>query len=185
MDIEELFLEYEDQLDKAYNSLINNYNTVRAGRANPHILDKVLVDYYGTRTPINQTANVMVADARTIVITPWDVSILKKIAAAITDANLGVSVADDGKLVRLSFPVLTEDRRKEYAKDVRRMLEDCNIAMRNARRDAMDALKDMKKNGLSEDEVERQSKEVQKMIDDMSAKAQQLCDKKISEIMEI
>ena len=185
MELEELFLEYEDQLDKAYNALVNNYATVRAGRANPHILDKVLVDYYGSKTPINQTANITVADARTIVIMPWDVSILKKISSAITEANLGVSVADDGKLVRISFPVLTEERRKEYSKDVKRMLEDCNISMRNARRDAMEVLKDMKKNGLSEDEVERQSKEVQKLIDNMSEKAQQLCDKKINEIMEI
>ena len=185
MELDELFLIYEEQLDKAYNNLVGNYSTVRAGRANPHILDKVFVDYYGARTPLNQTANITVADARTIVISPWDASMVKKISTAITEANLGISVGDDGRIVRLIFPVLTEERRKEFAKDVKKMLEDCNIAMRNARRDAMEALKDMKKNGLSEDEVERQSKEVQKMIDNMSVKAQQLCDKKISEIMEI
>ena len=185
MELEELFLEYEDKLDKAYDNLVGNYATVRADRANPHILDKVFVDYYGTRAPLNQTSNITVADARTIIISPWDVSMVKKISGAIAEANLGLSVGDDGKIVRLSFPELTEERRKEFGKDVRRMLEDCLIAMRNARRDAMDGLKSMKNNGLSEDEVERQSKEVQKMIDNMTEKAQTLCEKKISEIMEI
>ena len=183
--IEEMTFELEEKAENTTRALESDYGALRTGRANPHILDKVFVDYYGTRTPLNQTANITVADARTIVITPWDASMVKKISTAITEANLGISVGDDGRIVRLIFPVLTEERRKEFAKDVKKMLEDCNIAMRNARRDAMEELKDMKKNGLSEDEVERQSKEVQKMIDNMSVKAQQLCDKKISEIMEI
>ena len=143
--IEITLMEYEDNLKKYYDHLIDEYMMIRVGRANPKLIENIKVDYYGTRTPIIQTGNITVQDARMLVVSPWDVSTLKSIKAGIEAANLGVSVSDDGKIIRVGFPMLTEERRKEFSKDAKKLLEECKIAMRNARRDCLDIFKEMKK----------------------------------------
>lgn len=184
--IEELMLEYSEAIEKAYNHLLDEYQIIRAGRANPHILDKVLVDYYGVMTPINQMANIQVPEARMIVVNVWDASQLKNVAKAITMADLGVNPTDDGKVIRLVFPALTEERRKELCKQVKRLLEDCKVAMRNARRDVLEKFKALKKDSaITEDELSGLEEDVQKELDSSIAKADKACANKESEIMEI
>ena len=159
-------MEYEENLDKQFNRLIDELMRIRVGRANPKLIENIKVDYYGTMTPINQTGNIMVQDARMLVVSPWDASTVKNIRTAIEGANLGVSVSDDGKIIRIGFPMLTEERRKEYSKDARKLLEEAKIAMRNARRDCLETFKTMKKNSeISEDELSSLEKEVQKTLD--------------------
>ncbi len=184
--IEMAFMEYEDNLDKHYNRLLDNLMTIRVGRANPRLIENIKVDYYGTRTPIQQTSNIMVADARMLVVSPYDVSTLKDIKYGIEQANLGVSVSDDGKIIRVGFPMLTEERRREYTKDARRLLEETKVQMRNARRDVLDIFKTAKKNSeISEDELATLEKDVQKKLDTFTEKADISCEKKIAEIMEV
>lgn len=184
--VEMNMLEYEENLTKQYNRLIDELMLIRVGRANPRLIENIKVDYYGTRTPINQTSNITVQDARMLVVSPWDVSTLKSIKAGIESANLGVSVSDDGKIIRIGFPMLTEERRREYSKDAKKLLEETKIAMRNSRRDCLDTLKEMKKNSeISEDEYATLDKEVQKKLDSFTEKADISCDKKIAEIMEV
>ena len=139
--IEELELVYADDLEKAYNHLLDEYQIIRAGRANPHILDKVMVEYYGVMTPINQMANIQVPEARMIVISVWDSSQLKNVSKAISMADLGVNPTDDGKVIRLVFPPLTEERRKDLAKQVKKLLEETKVVMRNAIRDVFEKYK--------------------------------------------
>lgn len=183
---DEYLLSYEQDLDKAFNRLLDEYVLIRIGRANPRVLDKIMVDYYGTRTPINQTGNITIPEARMMIVSPWDPSTIKPIKTAIETANLGVSISDDGKIIRIIFPMLTEERRKEFSKVAKKLLEDSKIAMRNARRDVLDVLKTMKKNSeISEDELESLEKDVQKMLDSYTAKADINCEKKITEIMEV
>jgi len=143
--VEELQMEYSEQLEKAYNHLLDEYQIIRAGRANPHILDRVMVDYYGVMTPINQMANIQVPEARMIVVSVWDNSQLKNISKAIAMADLGVNPTDDGKVIRIVFPALTEERRKELCKQVKKLLEEAKIVMRNARRDILEKFKALKK----------------------------------------
>ena len=179
-------MEYEDALNKHFNHLIDELMMIRVGRANPKLIENIKVDYYGTRTPINQTSNITVQDARMLVVSPWDVSTLKAIKAGIEAANMGVSVSDDGKIIRVGFPQLTEERRREYTKDAKRLLEEAKIVMRNDRRDCLDALKDLKKNSeISEDEYATMEKDVQKKLDSFTEKADTSCEKKIAEIMEV
>ena len=184
--VEMTMMEYEENLNKHYNRLLDEFMLIRVGRANPRLIENIKVDYYGTRTPINQTGNIMVQDARMLVVSPWDVSTLKSIKAGIEAANLGVSVSDDGKIIRVNFPMLTEERRREYSKDAKKLLEESKIQMRNARRDCLDVFKDMKKNSeISEDEYATLEKDVQKKLDSFTEKADVSCEKKIAEIMEV
>ena len=184
--VEMTMMEYEDNLTKHYNRLIDELMLIRVGRANPRLIENIKVDYYGTRTPINQTSNINVQDARMLIVSPWDVSTLKSIKTGIEAANLGVSVSDDGKIIRVGFPMLTEERRREYTKDAKRLLEECKVAMRNARRDCLDVFKDAKKNSeISEDEYATLDKDVQKKLDTYTGKADISCDKKIADIMEV
>ena len=182
--VEMTLMEYDDELNKQYNRFLDNLMTIRVGRANPKLIENIKVDYYGTRAPIMQTSNITDQDARMLVISPYDVSTLRDIKIGIEQANLGVSVSDDGKIIRVGFPMLTEERRREYTKDAKKLLEESKIAMRNARRDCLDALKNMKKNSeISEDEYNTLDKEVQKKLDGFTEKADISCDKKIAEIM--
>ena len=179
-------LEYEENLNKQFNRFVDDLMRIRVGRANPKLIENIKVDYYGTMTPIYQTGNISVQDARMLVISPWDSSTLKAIKTAIDAANLGVSLSDDGKIIRVNFPMLTEERRREYSKDAKKMLEEAKIAMRNSRRDCLDVFKDMKKNSsISEDELASLEKDVQKTLDAFTAKADNACEKKIAEIMEV
>ena len=179
-------MEYEENLNKHFNRLIDELMLIRVGRANPRIIENVKVEVYGMKMPINQTANIMVQDARMLVVAPYDVSTLKSIRTGIEAANLGVSVGDDGKVIRVNFPMLTEERRREYTKDAKKLLEESKIAMRNARRDCLDTLKNMKKNSeISEDEYATLEKDVQKKLDTLTDKADASCEKKIAEIMEV
>ena len=160
-----IMMDMEEKTEKTISVLKSEFANIRAGRANPHILDKVLVDYYGTPTPINQVGNISVADARCLVIAPWDASMLKVIEKQLLADNIGITPSNDGKVIRLVFPVLTEERRKELVKQVKKMGEESKVAIRNVRRDAMDALKKMKNNKeLSEDEHASAEKEVEKVI---------------------
>lgn len=176
----------EERMQRRINHLNEEYKTIRAGRANPSILDKIKVDYYGTPTPVNQVANVSVPDARTITIQPWDGSILGTINKAIQTSDIGINPQNDGKLIRLNFPPLTEDRRKEIVKDVHKIAEGTKVQIRNVRRDAMDDLKKLKKNGdLTEDDLKDSEKDVQKLTDKFIKEADSICSDKQKEIMEL
>ena len=145
--------QFEDKMKKSIDALANDYTTIRAGRANPHVLDKIMVDYYGTPSNIQSVANVSVSEARTLVIQPWEASLIKEIEKAILVSDLGLTPNNDGKVIRLTFPELTEERRKELAKDIKKKGEDSKVAVRNIRRDANDFVKKQQKaNEISEDE---------------------------------
>ncbi|MFI3166880.1 MAG: ribosome recycling factor [Bacillota bacterium] len=163
--VEELFMDLEEREEKSLNSLQSEYQAMKAGRANQHVLDKITVDYYGTQSPINQVANISVPESRMLLITPWDASMCKEIERAIYAGNVGITPSSDGKVIRLVFPELTEERRKELAKQCKKASEDSKVAIRNIRRDAMDALKKMKTaKTLNEDEVAVYEKEVEKIV---------------------
>lgn len=177
---------YENDLKKAHEHLLNEYQVIRAGRANPHILDRVMVDYYGAMTPLNQMANIQVQEARVLAINVWDQSQLKNVEKAIQLADLGVQPTDDGKTIRLIFPALTEERRREIVKQVKKLCEDTKVAMRGARRDCLDIYKQMKKdNMLSEDEYNNLEDDVQKRQDRYIELCDKSSDAKEKEVMEI
>ncbi len=181
-----IFMEFEEELKKATNHYEGELATIRAGRANPHILDKILVDYYGTPTPIPHMANVSVPEARQLLISPWDISNVKNISKAILASDLGLTPTDDGRVIRLTFPMLTEERRSELVKSTRKLVEDAKIASRNARRDAIEALKKLKKDGeITEDEEASYEKEVQKVLDETTEKFDKMMDEKEKEIMQV
>ena len=183
---ENLLMETMERTDKTVNVLNGEYITIRAGRANPHILDKVMVDYYGTPTPINQVGNMSVSEGRCLVISPWDASMLKFIEKQLIAENLGINPVNDGKVIRLVFPALTEERRKELVKQVKKMAEDSKVAVRNIRRDGMDVLKKMKNNKeLSEDEHAVCEKEVDKVISEAIEKIEKLCADKEKDILAV
>ena len=178
--------EFEAKMQKSIEAYKNELDTVRAGRANPNILSRVMVDYYGTPTPVNQIGTVSCPDARTIVIQPWDSSTLKGIEKAILASDIGITPANDGKVVRLSFPQLTEDRRKELKKQVSKLGEDAKVSIRNIRRDAIDKAKDMKKNSeMTEDEQKASEKSVQDLTDKYIKEIDVITAAKEKEIMEI
>ncbi len=165
--VEEILLVLDDKLSKTLSVLKEDYASVRAGRANPHILDKITVDYYGVPTPINQTSNISVQEGRCLVISPWDTSLLKGIEKAIQVSNIGINPTNDGKVIRLAFPQLTEERRKELSKQVKKMGEEAKVAQRNIRREALEALKKLKTDKLiSEDEYSSYEKDVEKSVAD-------------------
>ena len=183
---EMLMMETIERTDKTVSVLNSEYVTIRAGRANPHILDKILVDYYGTPTPINQVGNISVSEGRILVISPWDASMLKVIEKQILADNIGITPANDGKVIRLVFPVLTEERRKELVKQTKKMAEDSKVAVRNIRRDAMDTLKKMKNNKeLSEDEHASCEKEIDKVISESIEKIEKLSADKEKDILSV
>lgn len=178
--------EFEAKMKKSIESYQKELDTVRAGRANPNVLSKVNVDYYGSPTPVNQIGTVTVADARTIVIQPWDSTTLKGIEKAILASDIGITPANDGKVIRLVFPQLTEDRRKDLKKQVSKLGEDAKVAIRNIRRDAMDKAKDMKKNSeMTEDELKISDKSVQELTDKHIKEIDAITATKEKEIMEI
>ena len=183
---EVLMMETMERTDKTVSVLNGEYIVIRAGRANPHILDKVLVDYYGTPSPINQVGNISVVEGRCLVIAPWDASMLKVIEKQLLAENLGITPVNDGKVLRLTFPALTEERRKELVKQIKKMAEDSKVAVRNVRRDAMDALKKMKNNKeLSEDEHAVCEKDVDKVIAEAIAKIEKLCADKEKDVLSV
>lgn len=184
--VEMIFIEFEEELSKAIKHYETELSSVRAGRANPHILDKILVDYYGTPTPIQHMANVSVPEARQLLISPWDITNVKNISKAILASDLGLTPTDDGRVIRLNFPMLTEERRRELVKQTKKLVEDTKVICRNARRDAIEELKKLKKDGdITEDAEASYEKEVQKILDEKSAKIDKLMDEKEKEIMQV
>ena len=180
------FEKFEAKLTKALAHLKNEFSSVRAGRANPRILDKITVDYYGTPTPLQQMANITVPEARMMVIAPYDISAVKEITKAISASDLGVNPADDGKIIRLAFPQLTEERRKDLIKQIKKMAEDTKIVLRNERRDIVEAVRKFKKDGLvTEDEVALYEKEAQKVLDKSVETVDKLLKEKEAEVLEI
>lgn len=178
--------QFEDKMKKSVENLANDYTTIRAGRANPHVLDKITVDYYGTPSNLQSVANISVAEARTLVIQPWEPSLVKEIEKAILVSDLGLTPNNDGKVIRLSFPELTEERRKELVKDVKKKGEDSKIAIRNIRRDANDmAKKQQKSNEISEDEQKDAEASIQKMTDEYVSKIDNMINEKSKEIMTV
>lgn len=177
---------YEDKMNKTLDVLVSDYAAIRAGRANPHVLDKIRVDYYGTPTPIQQVGNVSVPEARMIVIQPWEKSLLKAIEKAILTSELGINPTNDGNCIRLVFPEMTEDRRKEVAKDVKKKGDGAKVAIRNIRRDANDAFKKAEKAGdMSEDELAETTEKMQKLTDKMVERVGKLVEEKTKEIMTV
>lgn len=178
--------EYSAKMQKTLDALQNEFATVRAGRANPDVLNKVSVDYYGQPTAINAVASVSVSDARTLAIQPWDTSLLKTIERAILASDIGITPINDGKVIRLSFPQPTEERRKELGKEIAKMGENAKVAIRNIRRDANDKTKLMKKNSeMTEDEAKASDKAVQDLTDKFIADADRIIAAKTAEIMAI
>lgn len=175
-----------EKMGKSVNSLLKEYATIRAGRANPAVLDRLQVEYYGSPTPINQVAAVSVPEPRTILIAPWDKSVLRDIEKAILTSDLGLNPQNDGTTIRLNFPPLTEERRKELVKSVFKYGEDAKVAIRSIRRDAMDKLKDLKKKSeITEDDLKNAEKKMQDMTDKFCKEIDDLAAKKEKEIMEI
>lgn len=178
--------QYEDKMKKAYEFLESDYMGIRAGRANPHVLDKLRVNYYGTPTPIQQVGNVTVPEARIIQIAPWEKSLIKEIEKAIMTSDIGINPSNDGSVIRLVFPELTEDRRKELAKEVKKKAEDAKVAVRNIRRDGNDALKKLGKSSeVSEDEVKQLEEQLQKLTDKFVKEIDVLMEAKTKEIMTV
>lgn len=178
--------QFEEKMEKSVDSLAKEYTTIRAGRANPHILDRIMVEYYGQPSPLQSVANISVSEARTLVIQPWEASLIKEIEKAILASDIGLTPNNDGKAVRLSFPELTEERRKELVKDVKKKGESAKVAIRNIRRDANDAIKKEQKEGeISEDEQKKLEDDIQKMTDGYIKKIDGLIDDKSKEIMTV
>jgi len=184
--IDEIFLEFEDKNEKAIAHLKSEFLAVRAGRANPHVLDKITVDYYGSQTPLAHVSNISVQDARQLVISPWDASLVKEINKAIMASDIGLTPSDDGRVIRLTFPMLTEDRRRELVKSTKKIAEDTKVICRNARRDALDELKKLKKDGsISEDDMASYEKDIQKTLDAACTKIDSMMEEKEKEIMQV
>ena len=176
---------YQDNMNKSIEHLKSDLAAVRAGRANPAVLDKITVDYYGTPTKINQMAAVSVAEARILVITPWDTSTIRNIQRAILASYIGINPTDDGRSLRLVFPQLTEERRRELGKDIKKMGEDCKVAVRNIRRDGNDDLKKQQKDGeLTEDGLKTETDKLQKLTDKYIDEINKIYDAKEKDIMQ-
>lgn len=184
--MQELIKNTEEKMGKSLEALDREYKAVRAGRANVSVLDKVVVDYYGSPTPIQQMAAVSVPEARTLLIQPWDASMLKEIEKAILTSEIGINPQNDGKVIRLNFPPLTEERRKDIVKDVRKTAEESKVSIRNHRRDALDKLKALKKSSaITEDDEANGEKKIQNLTDKFCKDVDSLCSAKEKEIMEI
>jgi len=184
--MKEIMAKAESKMQKTISVLSSEYASIRAGRANPEVLDKIHVDYYGTPTPINQVAAVSVSEARVLLIQPWDASICRAVEKAIQTSDLGVNPQSDGKMIRLTFPPLTEERRRSIAKDISKMAEEAKVAVRAVRRDAIDKLKQMKKKSeITEDDLKQAEKKMQDLTDKGCKEIDAVHAKKEKEIMEI
>lgn len=184
--VEMTFLDNEERMDKVVNALKNEYLVIRVGRANPHVLDKVLVDYYGQMTPVNQTSNISVQEGKCLVISPWDKSMLKNVEKAIIAANLGITPTNDGSNIRLVFPDLTSERRIEISKQVKKLAENSKVAVRNVRRDTLDAFKKMKTaKEITEDEYTNYEADVNELTDKNVSLIEKLATEKEKEVMTI
>ncbi len=178
--------QFEEKMNKSLDSLASEFTTIRAGRANPHILDKIMVEYYGTPTNLQSVANISVSEARTLVIQPWEANLIKDIEKAILVSDIGLTPNNDGKVIRLNFPELTEERRKDLVKDVKKKGEEAKVAIRNIRRDANDMVKKQQKaNEISEDEQKTAEDSIQKLTDDFVAKIDKMVEVKSKEIMTV
>lgn len=177
---------FEEKMMKTISVFEENLSEIRAGRANPAILNKIMIDYYGTPTPINQVAGISVPEARMIVIQPWDSSVLKEIEKEILKSDIGINPNNDGKVIRLTFPELNEERRKEIVKDIRKMAEEAKVAVRSIRRDAIDEAKAMQKNSeISEDELKVAEDNIQKLTDKYVGEVDTILERKEKEVMSI
>ncbi len=184
--MDERLQQYDNKMQKSLDNLQEEFGSIRAGRANPHVLDKLRVDYYGTPTVLQQVANVSVPEPRMRLIQPWEPSMVREIEKAIQTSDLGINPTNDGKSIRLTFPELTEERRKDLAKDVKKKGENAKVAIRNIRRDANDSLKKMSKsNDVSEDEVKQLEDEVQKLTDKYISKVDKAVEEKTKEILTV
>lgn len=184
--MQQIFTVAQEKMEKSINALMNEYATIRAGRATPAVLDRITVDYYGCATPIQQMAAISVPEPRTILITPWDKSTLRDIEKAILTSDLGLNPQNDGSALRLNFPPLTEERRRELVKGVYKYAEEAKVAVRSIRRDALDKLKDMKKKSeITEDDLKNAEKKMQDMTDKACKEIDAIAAKKEKEIMEI
>ena len=183
------FKEIDDsraRMERTIANLESEYNTIRVGRANPHVLDRIEVDYYGTMTPLQQVGNIMVPEARVLLIQPWDASMLKKIEKAIMVSDLGIHPTNDGKAIRLVFPELTEEKRKETSKDVKKKGDEAKVAVRNIRRDTMDLIKKEKKESIiTEDDQKELEEKLQKLTDEFIKKIDQKVEAKTKEVMSV
>lgn len=178
--------EFETKMQKILAGYENEIDTIRVGRANPNVLSKIKIDYWGTPTPVNQVGEVKVADARTIVITPWESNMLRVIEKAINESDIGINPQNDGKCIRLAFPPLTEEKRKEITKQIMHMGEEAKVSIRNVRRDANEKAKAMKKNSeMTEDEQKTSEKDIQNLTDSYISKIDVATDRKNKDIMEI
>ena len=176
---------YEEKMKKAYDFLLSDLATVRAGRANPHVLDKIRVDYYGTPTPLQQIGNITVPEPRMLQIAPWEKNLIKDIEKAILASDVGITPSNDGSVVRLVFPELTEERRKDLAKEVKKKGEEGKVAIRNIRRDGNDAFKKLAKSDISEDEIKGLEEDLQKLTDKYIKEIDKAIDEKAQEIMKV
>ena len=183
--MDERIVKYQDKMDKTLTNLDSEFGTIRAGRANPHVLDRIMVEYYGTPTPLQQVANISVPEARMIQIQPWEGSLVKEIEKAINMSDLGINPTNDGKVIRLVFPELTEERRKDLVKEVKKKGEAAKVAIRNIRRDANDMLKKLGKTDVSEDEIAELEDSVQKMTDKFIKKVDEAVEVKSKEILTV
>jgi len=184
--MQEVVKQFEDKMNKSIEVLQEDFANIRAGRANPHLLDKIKVDYYGTPTPLQQVGNVSVPEARIILITPWEKSLLKEIERSINQADIGINPTNDGTAIRLVFPELTEDRRKELAKDIKKKGEDTKVAIRNVRRDAVEKIKKMEKaSEITEDDRKEGETRIQKITDKAIEKVDGVVENKTKEIMTV
>ena len=180
------YKEFEERMRKSINSVAADFAAVRAGRANASVLDRIMVDYYGTPTPIHQIASIGSPDPRTLTIQPWDAGAVKLICKAIQESDLGINPQNDGKVIRLAFPQLTEERRKELVKQIAKYAEGGKVAIRNIRRDAVESFKTQKKNGeITEDDMKIAEKDIQKMTDDMCKEIDELLAKKEQELLAV
>ncbi len=176
---------YQSKMQKAYEFMLSEFNTIRAGRANPHVLDRVKVDYYGTPTPIQQVGNISVPEPRIIQIAPWEKSLIKDIEKAIMASDVGITPSNDGAVIRLVFPELTEERRKDLVKEVKKKGEDCKVAVRNVRRDGNEAFKKLSKTEISEDEIKKLEDELQKATDKFIKEIDTAVEEKSQDILKV
>ncbi|MCL2059895.1 MAG: ribosome recycling factor [Oscillospiraceae bacterium] len=183
---DELYEPYETKMGKTISVLRDEFRAIRAGRANPALLDKITVDYYGSQTPINQLGNISVPEARMIVIQPWEANLLKEMEKAIQKSDIGINPNNDGKVIRLAFPVLNEERRKDLIKQIKKLSEDSKVAIRSIRRDAVDNFKKQRKSGdMTEDDLKDAEKEIQSITERFVADVDKVMAEKEKEIMEI
>lgn len=184
--METVFAKTEERMGKAIDSLNHDYAAIRAGRANPGVLDKVEIDYYGVPTPINQVAAVSISEARVLVIQPWDKNMIQPIEKAIQASDIGINPMNDGNVIRLTFPALTEDRRREIAKEISKRSEEAKVAIRNIRRDGMDAIKKLKKdNEITEDDQKNGEEKLQKITDKKIKEIEEVAAAKENEVMSV